>query len=106
MVEPGLALRQPPGFGTELPEPAPSRVVLGDRAVACAAFARSRLPPFPRRGLRAKMDPRHVLDAAPLEAPVIDAKGEACTGISVPTHNDARLDAQSSAISDAHYMRL
>ena len=55
--------------------------MFGNRAVDVAAPARSRLPPFHARGGRAKVDLRHVLDAAPLMAAVIDADIQSGFGI-------------------------
>ena len=55
--------------------------MFGNRAVEVSALARSRLPPFHARRCGAKMDPRHVLDAAPLMAAMIDADIQSGFGI-------------------------
>jgi hypothetical protein len=95
-----LALRQPPGLGAKLPEPAAALVVFGNRAVEFPALARSRLSPFHARGCGAEMDPRHLPDAAPVVAAVIDADIKPGLGIgainSIGPRLADRLDVSGS----------
>jgi hypothetical protein len=57
------------------------RIVARDLTVDVATVARTWLPPFHGRGLRAQVNCWHLLDAAFLVAAMIDADVEACHGI-------------------------